>query len=147
MVGHWTILDLQPDRLFLRNLAEGGCEVYMPDWGHPTAADQFDDFSDLVDMHMDGFIDVICDRHDVPSINLLGVCQGGVLSLIYARSFPRSSQLDHLRNSRRFPCGQGQERLDAGFMNVWVRNLSSEEVDLMIDTFGNVSGEVGGAFF
>jgi polyhydroxyalkanoate synthase subunit PhaC len=70
MVGHWTILDLQPDRSFLRNLAEGGCEVYMLDWGHPTAADQFDDFSDLVDIVMDGFVDAICDRHDIPSVNL-----------------------------------------------------------------------------
>ena len=80
MVGHWTVLDLQPDRSFLRNLAEGGCEVYMLDWGHPTAADQFDDFSDLVDICMDGFVDAICDRHDCVSINLLGICQGGAFS-------------------------------------------------------------------
>ncbi len=65
MVGYWTILDLQPDRSFLRNLAEGGCEVYMLDWGHPTAADQFDDFSDLVDIYMDGFVEVIRERHDI----------------------------------------------------------------------------------
>jgi polyhydroxyalkanoate synthase len=32
-------------------------------------------------------------------------------------------------------------------MNVWVRNLAPEEIDLMIDSFGNISGEVGGAFF
>jgi polyhydroxyalkanoate synthase len=148
MVGHWTILDLQPDRSFLRNLAEGGCEVYMLDWGHPTAADQFDDFSDLVDIVMDGFIDVICDRHDSSSVNLLGVCQGGVLSLIYASLHP-----DKIRNLITcvtpvdFHADKGHERVDHGFMNVWVRNLSSEEVDLLIDSFGNISGEVGGAFF
>ena len=68
MVGYWTILDLQPDRSFLRNLAEGGCEVYMLDWGHPTAADQFDDFSDLADIYMDGFVDVIRDRHELPHL-------------------------------------------------------------------------------
>jgi polyhydroxyalkanoate synthase len=148
MVGHWTILDLQPDRSFLRNLAEGGCEVYMLDWGHPTAADQFDDFSDLVDIVMDDFIDVICDRHDSSSVNLLGVCQGGVLSLIYASLHP-----DKIRNLITcvtpvdFHADKGHERVDHGFMNVWVRNLSSAEVDLLIDSFGNISGEVGGAFF
>jgi poly[(R)-3-hydroxyalkanoate] polymerase subunit PhaC len=148
MVGHWTILDLQPDRSFLRNLAEGGCEVYMLDWGHPTAADQFDDFSDLVEIVVDGFIDVICDRHDSSSVNLLGVCQGGVLSLIYASLHP-----DKIRNLITcvtpvdFHADKEGERVDHGFMNVWVRNLSAEEVDLMIDSFGNVSGEVGGAFF
>jgi polyhydroxyalkanoate synthase subunit PhaC len=148
MVGHWTILDLQPDRSFLRNLAEGGCEVYMLDWGHPTAADQFDDFSDLVDIYMDRFVDVICDRHDIPSVNLLGVCQGGVLSLIYASLHPQKIRnLITCVTPVDFHADMASERTDRGFMNVWVRNLKPEEVDLMIDTFGNVSGEVGGAFF
>jgi polyhydroxyalkanoate synthase len=148
MVGHWTILDLQPDRSFLRNLAEGGCEVYMLDWGHPTAADQFDDFSDLVDIYMGGFVDVICDRHDIPSINLLGVCQGGVLSLIYAALYPQKIRnLITCVTPVDFHADKAEERVDRGFMNVWVRNLKPDEVDLMIDTFGNVSGEVGGAFF
>jgi polyhydroxyalkanoate synthase subunit PhaC len=148
MVGHWTILDLQPDRSFLRNLAEGGCEVYMLDWGHPTAADQFDDFSDLVNLVMDGFIDVICDRHDVSSVNLLGVCQGGVLSLIYASLHPEKIRnLITCVTPVDFHADKERERVDHGFMNVWVRNLSPQEVDLIIDSFGNISGEVGGAFF
>jgi polyhydroxyalkanoate synthase len=148
MVGSWTILDLQPDRSFLRNLAEGGCEVYVLDWGHPTAADQFDDFSDLVDIYMDGLVDVICERHDIPSVNLLGVCQGGVLSLIYASLHPEKIRnLITCVTPVDFHADKERERVDHGFMNVWVRNLSPEEVDLMIDSFGNVSGEVGGAFF
>jgi polyhydroxyalkanoate synthase len=148
MVGHWTILDLQPDRSFLKNLAESGCEVYMLDWGHPTAADQFDDFSDLVDLIMDGFIDVICDRHGVEAVNLLGVCQGGVLSLIYAALHPQKIRnLITCVTPVDFHADMHAERIDHGFMNVWVRNLAPEEIDLMIDTFGNFSGEVGGAFF
>jgi polyhydroxyalkanoate synthase len=148
MVGHWTILDLQPDRSFLRNLAEGGCEVYMLDWGHPTAADQFDDFSDLVDIWMGGFVDVICDRHDIPSVNLLGICQGGVLSLIYAALYPQKIRnLITCVTPVDFHADKANERVDQGSMNVWVRNLKPAEVDLMIDTFGNISGEVGGAFF
>ena len=148
MVGHWTILDLQPDRSFLRNLAEGGCEVYILDWGHPTAADQFDDFSDLVDIYMGEFIDIIRERHDIPSVNLLGVCQGGVLSLIYASLHPEKIRnLITCVTPVDFHADKAAERVDGGFMNVWVRNLKPEEVDLMIDTFGNVSGEVGGAFF
>lgn len=148
MVGHWTILDLQPDRSFLKNLAEGGCEVYVLDWGHPTAADQFDDFSDLVDIYMDGFVDVIRERHKIPSVNLLGVCQGGVLSLIYAALYrEKVRNLMTCVTPVDFHADKSRERLDHGFMNVWVRNLSPQEVDLMIDSFGNVSGEVGGAFF
>src|SRR5580698_345270 len=148
MVGHWTILDLQPDRSFLRNLAEGGCEVYMLDWGHPTPADQFDDFSDLVEIVIGGFVDAICDRHEIPSINLLGVCQGGVLSLIYASLYPEKIRnLITCVTPVDFHADKEDERVDRGFMNVWVRNLAPEEVDLMIDSFGNMSGEVGGAYF
>lgn len=148
MVGHWTILDLQPDRSFLRNLAEAGCEVYMLDWGHPTAADQFDDFSDLVDIYMDGFVDAIRDRHDTDSINLLGICQGGVLSLIYTSLYPEKiCNLITCVTPVDFHADKDSGRVDRGFMNVWVGNLSPDEIDLMIDSFGNVSGEVGGAFF
>src|SRR4051812_50187812 len=32
-------------------------------------------------------------------------------------------------------------------MNVWTRNLEPEDIDLMIDTLGNLPGEVGGAMF
>ncbi len=148
MVGRWTVLDLQEDRSFLRNLSEAGCEVYVLDWGHPTQADRFDDFGDLVDLYLDGFVDAICDRHDISAINLLGICQGGVLSLCYAALHP-----DRVRNLITcvtpidFHADQGEEKLDRGFMNVWTRNLSEQDIDLLIDTMGNIPGEVGGAMF
>ncbi len=148
MVGRWTVLDLQDDRSFLRNLSEAGCEVYVLDWGHPTQADRFDDFSDLIDLYLDGFVEAICDRHDIPAINLLGICQGGVLSLCYAALHP-----DKVRNlvtcvtPLDFHADQREEKLDRGFMNVWTRNLSDEDIDLLIDTMGNIPGEVGGALF
>src|ERR1700757_3851318 len=61
MVGRWTILDLQDDRSFVRTLVEAGCQVYVLDWGHPTPADRYDDFGDLVDLYLDSFVDEI--RH------------------------------------------------------------------------------------
>jgi poly[(R)-3-hydroxyalkanoate] polymerase subunit PhaC len=148
MVGRWTVLDLQEDRSFLRNLSEAGCDVYVLDWGHPTRADRFDDFGDLVDLYLDGFVDAICDRHDMAAINLLGICQGGVLSLCYAALHP-----DRVRNLITcvtpvdFHADQREQKLDRGFMNVWTRNLSPEDIDLLIDTLGNIPGEVGGAMF
>lgn len=148
MVGSWQILDLQPDRSFLKSLAESGSTVYVVDWGHPTPADQFDDFSDLVDIYIDGFVDGIRDRHEVEQINLLGICQGGVLSLCYA-----ALHGDKLKNLVTcvtpvdFHADRCDEKVDRGFMNVWTRNLDASDVDLMIDTIGNVPGEVGGLMF
>jgi polyhydroxyalkanoate synthase subunit PhaC len=88
MVGRWTILDLQDDRSFVRNLVEAGCEVYVLDWGHPTPADRYDDFGDLVNLYIASFVDEICKREGIEQINLLGICQGGVLSMLYAALHP-----------------------------------------------------------
>ena len=148
MVGRWTILDLQEDRSFLRNLSEAGCELYVIDWGHPTPADQFDDFGDLVDLYLDGFVDVICDRHGIEAVSLLGICQGGVLSLLYAALHPsRVRNLVTCVTPVDFHADRSAERLDHGFMNVWTRNLDPADIDLLVDTLGNVPGEVGGAMF
>ena len=148
MVGRWTILDLQEDRSFLRNLALAGCEVYILDWGHPTQADRFDDFGDLVNLYMDSFVDAILDRHDLSAINLLGICQGGVLSLLYAAMHPEKVRnLVTCVTPVDFHADKHDDRVDRGFMNVWARNLTPEDVDLMVDALGNIPGEVGGAMF
>ena len=148
MVGRWTILDLQDDRSFVRNLVEAGCQVYVLDWGHPTPADRYDDFGDLVNMYMDSFVNEICKREGIEQINLLGICQGGVLSMLYAALHPaKVRNLVTLVTPVDFHADQTDGRPDQGFMNVWVRGLTHEDVDSLIDALGNIPGEVGGAMF
>ena len=148
MVGRWSVLDLQEDRSFLGNLSKSGCDVYVLDWGHPTPADRFDDFSDLIDLYLDEFVDIICDRHGIGAINLLGICQGGVIALCYA-----ALHLQRVRNLITcvtpidFHADKDEERLDRGFMNVWTRGLTAGDIDLLVETMGNIPGEVGGAMF
>jgi len=148
MVGRWTILDLQDDRSFVRNLAEAGLDVYVLDWGHPTKADRFDDLGDMVNLYLDSFVDAICDREGIAAINLLGICQGGVISLCYAALHPEKVRnLVTCVTPVDFHADQADEKLDRGFMNVWTRNLNPEDIDLMVDAMGNLPGEVGGAMF
>jgi len=148
MVGHWHVLDLQDDRSFLKNLVEAGCEVYVTDWGHPTPADQFDDFGDLINTYMDAFVDVIRERHDSPSINMLGICQGGLLSLCYAALHPaKVRNLVTVVTPVDFHADLKDERVDTGFMNVWTRSLTGDDIDLMVQSMGNIPGEVGGTMF
>ena len=40
LVNRPYILDLQPDRSFIKPLLEAGYDVYLIDWGYPTIADQ-----------------------------------------------------------------------------------------------------------
>ena len=132
----------------MRNLTEAGCEVYVLDWGNPTPADRYDDFSDMVDVYLDGFVDAICERPAIDAINLLGICQGGVLSLCYAALHPEKTRnLITCVTPVDFHADRSEEHHGRGFMNVWVRNLSSDDIDLQIDTIGNIPGEVGGAMF
>jgi polyhydroxyalkanoate synthase len=148
MVGRWTILDLQEDRSFVRNLVEAGCELYVIDWGHPTPADRYDDFGDLVNIYMDAFVDAIRKREGIDKVNLLGICQGGVLSLLYAALHPEKVRnLVTLVTPVDFHADRIDERLDQGFMNVWMRGLTHDDVDALIDAMGNIPGEIGGAMF
>jgi polyhydroxyalkanoate synthase len=148
MVGHWNVLDLQDDRSFVRKLAEAGCDVYVVDWGHPTLADQFDDFGDLVNVYLDSFVDVIRDRHRIPAVNLVGICQGGVLSLCYAALHPkRVRNLITVVTPVDFHADQHEERTDTGFMNVWTRGLAPGDIDRLVHAMGNIPGELGGTMF
>ena len=148
MVGRWTVLDLQDDRSFLRGLAKSGCDVYVLDWGHPTPADRFDDFGDLLELYLDEFVETICERHAIDAINLLGICQGGVIALCYAALHPaRVRTLITCVTPVDFHADQRETRGDRGFMNVWTRGLNPGDIDLLIDTMGNVPGDVGGAMF
>lgn len=148
MVGRWTVLDLQEDRSFVRNLCEAGLDVYVLDWGHPTKADRFDDLGDMANLYMDGFVDAICERAGVEAVNLLGICQGGVISLCYAALHPEKIRnLITCVTPVDFHADRCDEKLDRGFMNVWTRNLDPSDIDLVLDAMGNMPGEVGGAMF
>ena len=82
------ILDLQPDRSVVRRLLEAGFEVYLIDWGEPSRLDASLTLDDYVSRYTDNCVDVVCDRSDQESINLLGYCMGGTMGVMYASLFP-----------------------------------------------------------
>jgi polyhydroxyalkanoate synthase len=148
LVGRYTILDLQEDRSFLRQLVDAGLDVYAVDWGHPTRADRFDDLGDYVDGYLDAFVDAVRARSGHDAINLFGICQGGVIALCHAALFP-----EKLRNLMLavtpvdFHADQTEHRPDRGFMNVWARALEAEDNELMVEGLGNLPGDIGGVTF
>ena len=148
LVGRYTVLDLQPDRSFLGSLMEAGLDVYVVDWGHPNRSCRYDDLGDYVDGYLDSFVDRVRDSSGRDAINLLGICQGGVLSLCYSALFP-----EKIRNlilavtPVDFHADIADPHPGRGFMNVWARSLAASDIDMIVDTLGNVPGDIGGIAF
>lgn len=88
LVNRPSMMDLQPDRSLIRGLLDEGVDVYLIDWGYPDGADRLITLSDYLDDLLNGCVDQILRRRRMPSLNLLGVCQGGVFSLCYAALNP-----------------------------------------------------------
>jgi polyhydroxyalkanoate synthase len=60
MVNRPYLLDLQPDRSFIRELLLSGLDVYLLDWGYPDGADRFLGLNAYIDgylrSHCSGFV-------------------------------------------------------------------------------------------
>ncbi|SEL97138.1 class III poly(R)-hydroxyalkanoic acid synthase subunit PhaC [Haloferax larsenii] len=92
LINRPYILDLQPDRSVVRTLLEQGFDVYLIDWGEPSPLDRHLTLDDYVSRYIDNCVDVVRERSGQDSINLLGYCMGGTMSVMYASLFPEKVQ-------------------------------------------------------
>lgn len=88
LVNRFEMLDLQPDRSYIRNLLNLGLDVYIIDWGYPSRADRYNDLDDYINGYINSCVDFIRYQHGLEKINLMSVCQGGTLSTIYSAIHP-----------------------------------------------------------
>jgi polyhydroxyalkanoate synthase len=88
LVNTYKMLDLQPDRSFIRNLLNLGLDIYLIDWGFPTKADRCLTMDDYVNGYINNCVDFIRSKHRIEKINIISVCQGGTLSVIYTALYP-----------------------------------------------------------
>ncbi len=88
MVNRPYLLDLQPDRSFVRELLLSGLDVYLLDWGYPDGADRFLGLDAYVDGYLRRCVEFVLEEYGIESLTLLGVCQGGTMSLCYAALEP-----------------------------------------------------------
>ncbi len=88
LVNTYKMLDLQPDRSYIKNLIGAGLDVYLIDWGFPGKSDRYLSMDDYVNGYINNCVDFIRKKNRVEKINILSICQGGTLSVIYASLFP-----------------------------------------------------------
>src|ERR1700689_544384 len=84
LVNRPYMMDLQEDRSLIRGLLAQGIDVYLIDWGYPDGADRFTSLGDYIDDHLAACVEQVLAAHRLERLNILGVCQGGVLSLCFA---------------------------------------------------------------
>jgi polyhydroxyalkanoate synthase len=148
LVGRWTMTDLQEDRSLVRNLLHLGVDLYVVDWGNPSRADRYLTLDDYILGYLDGCVAEIARRAEVPKVNLLGICEGGVFTTSFTALEPlRVNTLTLTITPIDFHADTVDGRLGHGFINLWTRSISPEDIDLFIEANGNLPGEFMGAIF
>lgn len=148
LVGRWTMTDLQDDRSLVQNLLRLGMDLYVVDWGNPSRADRYLTLDDYICGYLDGCVSEMCRRAGVDKVNLLGVCEGGAFTVCYAALEPeRVNTLTLTITPVDFHADTLEDRPGHGFINLWTRSLTPEDIDRMIEANGNLPGEFMGAVF
>ena len=148
LFGRYTMTDLQPGRSLVEKLVAGGVDLYVIDWGNPTRADQYRDFSDYADRYLGDALDQIRAVSGHDRAVLLGICQGGVFGLCFAALYPeRVKGLVLTVTPVDFHADRADPDPTHGFLYVWSRNLPPVLVEDLIREYGNLPGEMTGAVF
>ncbi len=126
LINYPDILDLHPERSIVRRLLEKGLDVYLVDWGEPPCITEKPiRFQDYV-----GYVKKIVDFLNKPDLNIMGVCQGGIFSLLFATLFPEKYNKLILYSSP----------VDFSEHNAFTQSFSCINSDQMVKNFGNIPG-------
>ena len=88
MVNTTSILDLGNRISTIQRLQEQGLTVYLMEWKVPGPEQSAIGISDYLDQSLHRCVQQVRDECQLDKVNLMGVCQGGVLSLCYAFLYP-----------------------------------------------------------
>ena len=89
-VSRYFIMDLLPGRTFAGHVANAGFDVFIVDFGEPTSEDRFCDLPYYVDGLLRRCVRKVCALTDTDSLDIVGYCLGGTLSLLYTALHPET---------------------------------------------------------
>jgi polyhydroxyalkanoate synthase len=133
LVNKPYILDLQPDKSVVATLLKAGFEVYLIDWGTPTAGDKYLRLDDYVNGYIMDCVNHVCDAHGLDKVTLLGYCMGGTLSVMFSCLHP-----DKVKNLVLMASPLDSDS-DDGLLRLWAEE-EYFDVDKIVDTIGNIPG-------
>ncbi len=131
LVNRPYIVDLHEQRSLVRGLLNEGRDVYLIDWGYPNPSDRYLDLSHYVCGMIDQCVDQVIEHSKTAKTNILGICQGGTMSLCYAALNPaKVANLVTMVTPVDF-------HTPDNILANWFRDI---DVDLLVNTMGNVPG-------
>ena len=133
LVNRQYMMDIQPERSVVKKLLDLGLDLYIIDWGYPTQDDLFLSLDDYINGYMNDCVDFILQRSNNESLNVIGICQGGTFSTIYASLYP-----EKVRNLVTMVTPIDFDVKD-GLLFQWGKHLN---IDNMVDTYGVVPGHL-----
>lgn len=133
LVNRPYMLDIQPDRSFIRNLLQLGLDVYIIDWGYPSGSDRYLSMDDYINGYLNNCVDAVRKDAGSEKVSLMGICQGGTFSAIYAALHPEKvhglvtlvAPFDFSTND--------------GLLFNWSKTM---DVDALVDAYGVVPGNI-----
>jgi polyhydroxyalkanoate synthase len=137
LVNRPYMVDLQADRSLVQRLLALGHDVYVLDWGYPDRSERYQTLEDYLLRFVDGAVDHLQARSGAP-INMLGICQGGVFALCYAAL--RQQKLANLITMVTPVDFQTPDNM----LSHWARQV---DVDLLVDTLGNIPSDLMNASY
>ncbi len=138
LVNRQYMLDLQPDRSIVRNLLQHGIDLYLIDWGYPTKADMYLTLDDYITGYLDNCVDFVRRKTGSGKINLMGICQGGTFSAMYAALYP-----EKVKNLVTLVAPFDFSTND-GLLFSWAKHM---DADALVDTYRVIPGDFLNAGF
>jgi len=132
LINRPSMMDLQRDRSLIGSLLDNDVDVFLIEWGSPDGSDRYLELDDYVNRYLHHCVQQVMRIRGEAQVNLVGVCQGGTLSLCYAALHP-----ERVRNLVTMVTPVDFQTPN-DLISKWVRHV---DVDTLVDKFGNVSGE------
>ena len=83
LINRSYVLDLQPDKSWIRSLLSQGFDVYLVDWKDASAVDKYVSMEDYVNGYIDDCVDAVLKKSKVDKLTLHGYCMGATMSTMY----------------------------------------------------------------
>ncbi|QGG46744.1 class III poly(R)-hydroxyalkanoic acid synthase subunit PhaC [Heliorestis convoluta] len=133
LINRAYILDLAPGRSLVEYLVNRGFDVYLLDWGTPGLEDREIDFGDYVCKYIPKAVRKMQRLSNSKEFSILGYCQGGTISSMYASIYPNSGLENLILMASPIDFSYHP------YYSTWLRNKYFD-VDRMVDTLGNIPG-------